>query len=193
MASTHDSTSGVLNLWWLAALVGAATFGVGLFLVTSPHETLKVLAVITGLVLLVDGAFAIIGAIAGAAENRGFLAIVGVLSIIAGLVLVKKPFNTLIVLTLIVGVWFVVAGAVRFVSAFSTRERRAVTILAALVELVAGVLILSWPELGLATFAVIVGIVMMLRGLLLMYAGWLTRKLAHGKNYEQLSASNAFL
>jgi uncharacterized membrane protein HdeD (DUF308 family) len=175
--STAEGTPDASVLWWISALVGLGTFGVGLFLVISPHETLKVLAVILGVLLLVDGAFAVLGAIVGASENRGLLAIVGVLSVIAGLVLVKKPFHTLVVLALIVGVWFVVAGVVRLVAAFSMIGSKAPTIFAALVDLVAGVVILSWPELGLGTFAVIVGIVMLLRGILLMYAGWLLRKL----------------
>jgi uncharacterized membrane protein HdeD (DUF308 family) len=177
MASARNSGSELLNLWWLGMLVGAATFGVGLFLVISPHETLTVLTVIAGILLLVDGTFAIIGAIVGATENRGFLAMVGVLSVIAGLVLVKKPFHALVALTLIVGIWFVVAGTVRFVLAFSMQGSKAATICAAVIELIAGIVILSWPELGLATFAVIVGIVMMLRGLLLIYAGWLLHRL----------------
>jgi uncharacterized membrane protein HdeD (DUF308 family) len=175
--STAEGTPDASVLWWISALVGLGTFGVGLFLVISPHETLKVLAVILGVLLLVDGAFAVLGAIVGASENRGLLAIVGVLSVIAGLVLVKEPFHTLVVLALIVGVWFVVAGVVRLVAAFSMIGSKAPTIFAALVDLVAGVVILSWPELGLGTFAVIVGIVMLLRGILLMYAGWLLRKL----------------
>jgi uncharacterized membrane protein HdeD (DUF308 family) len=175
--STAEGTPDASVLWWIGALVGLGTFGVGLFLVISPHETLKVLAVILGVLLLVDGAFAVLGAIVGASENRGLLAIVGVLSVIAGLVLVKEPFHTLVVLALIVGVWFVVAGVVRLVAAFSMIGSKAPTIFAALGDLVAGVVILAWPELGLGTFAVIVGIVMLLRGILLMYAGWLLRKL----------------
>lgn len=175
--STADGTPDPRILWWIGALVGVGTFGVGVFLVISPHETLKVLTVIMGVLLLVDGTLAVLGAIVGAGENRGLLAIVGALSVIAGLVLVKKPFDTLVVLTLVVGIWFVVAGIVRLVSAFAMIGSKAATIFTALVDLVAGVLILSWPELGLATFAVIVGIVMMVRGILLMYAGWLLRKL----------------
>ena len=60
---------------------------------------------------------AIFGSIFGQGEGRGLLALIGVLSAIAGLVLIKKPFDTLVVFTLIIGVWFVVAGIVRFVIA----------------------------------------------------------------------------
>jgi uncharacterized membrane protein HdeD (DUF308 family) len=159
--------------------------------VVSPHETLEVLTVVLGVLLLVDGAFAVLGAIAGASDSRGLLAIVGVLSMIAGLLLVKKPFDTLVVLTLVVGVWFVVAGVVRLVAAFAMIGSKAATIVAALVDLVAGALILSWPELGLATFAVIVGIVLIVRGVLLMYAGWLLRKLDESESQDPLSTAVA--
>jgi len=95
------------------------------------------------------------------------------------------------VLTLVVGVWFVVAGVVRLVAAFAMIGSKAATIVAALVDLVAGALILSWPELGLATFAVIVGIVLIVRGVLLMYAGWLLRKLDESESQDPLSTAVA--
>jgi uncharacterized membrane protein HdeD (DUF308 family) len=190
-ASTSASAPDPRVLWWIGSLVGVGTFGVGVFLVVSPHETLRVLTVVMGVLLLVDGTFAVLGAIVGASENRGLLAIVGVLGMIAGLVLVKKPFDTLVVLTLVLGVWFVVAGVVRLVTAFAMIGSKAATIFAALVDLVAGVLILSWPELGLATFAVIVGIVLIVRGVLLMYAGWLLRKLDQSESQDPLSPALA--
>ena len=94
------------------------------------------------------------------------------LSAIAGLILIKKPFETLVVFTLIVGVWFVVAGIVRAVSAFASREARGGNLLIALLDLAAGAVILAWPDLGLATVAVIIGIVLVVRGGLFIVAGW---------------------
>ena len=38
-------------------------------------------------------------------------------------------------------------------------------------------MILAWPDLGLATLAVIIGIVLILRGTLFMLAGWQLRVL----------------
>ena len=99
------------------------------------------------------------------------------LSAIAGLILIKKPFETLVVFTLIVGVWFVVAGIVRIVSAFGSRDGRGGNILIALLDLAAGAVILAWPDLGLATVAVIIGIVLIMRGALFILAGWQLRRL----------------
>jgi uncharacterized membrane protein HdeD (DUF308 family) len=166
------------RLWWLLVLFGVVTIGVGVFFVASPHETLSTFTVIAGIFLLVDGVLAIVASIFGRGDGRGLLALVGALSAIAGLVLIKKPFDTLVVFALIVGVWFVVAGVVRFVSAFATPEGRTGNIFIAILDLVAGIVVLAWPELGLATLAVIIGIVLICRGILFVAVGWLLRGLA---------------
>ena len=172
--STYEETTAdpLKSLWWLLIIFGVIVFGVGVFFLVSPHETLETFTVIVGILLLFDGVLAIIASIVGRGEGRGLLAVIGVLSAIAGLVLIKKPFDTLVVFTLVFGIWLVVAGVVRFVSAFSEAEGRGGSIAIAVVDVIAGIVILSWPELGLTTLAVIIGIVLILRGILWIAAGW---------------------
>ena len=186
-----DNLRPITSLWWLPALFGVVTFGVGVFFVVSPHETLSTFTVIAGIFLLFDGVLALLGSIFGKGEGRGLLALIGVLSAIAGLVLIKKPFDTLVAFTLIVGVWFVVAGIVRFVVALGSPEGRGGNILTALLDLIAGTLILAWPDLGLATVAVIIGIVLIMRGALFIVAGWQLHKLSgdpHGDTFAPAAA-----
>ena len=165
------------SLWWLPLLFGVVALGVGIFFVVSPDETLSTLTAIAGIFVLLDGVIAIITSLFSRGEGRGLLALIGVLSAIAGLILIKKPFETLVVFALIVGVWFVVEGIARLVAAFGSPEGRGGNILIALVDLVAGIVILAWPDLGLKTFAVIVGIVLIVRGLFFIAAGWQLRAL----------------
>jgi uncharacterized membrane protein HdeD (DUF308 family) len=176
-ANVADELRPITTLWWLPALFGVVTCGVGVFFVVSPHETLSTFTVIAGIFLLVDGVLAIFGSIFGEGEGRGLLALIGVLSAIAGLVLIKKPFDTLVAFTLIIGVWFVVAGIVRFVVALASREGRGGNIVTAILDVIAGIVVLSWPDLGLATLAVIIGIVLIVRGALFIVAGWQLHKL----------------
>ena len=167
----------VTSLWWLPVLFGVVTLGVGVFFVVSPHETLSTFTVIAGIFLLVDGVLAILASVFSPGEGRGLLALIGVLSVLAGLVLIKKPFDTLVAFTLIVGVWFVVAGVVRFVVALASPEGRGGNIVTAILDLIAGIVILSWPDLGLSTLAVIIGIVLILRGIGFIVSAWLLHKL----------------
>ena len=172
------------SLWWLVMLFGAVVFAVGIFFVVSPHETLATFTVIAGILLLVDGLLAIGGSIFGRAEGRGLLAMIGVLSAIAGLVLIKKPFGALVVFVLILGVWLIVAGVVRLVAAFGEPEGRAGNIAIAIFDVIAGIVILSWPAPSLATLAVIIGIVLIIRGALWIGVGWELRGLGKEVNRE---------
>jgi uncharacterized membrane protein HdeD (DUF308 family) len=168
---------GAAGLWWLFVLVGVVMLGVGIFFVVSPHETLKTFTVIAGILLLVDGVLAVIRSIFAELENRGLLALTGVISAVAGLVLIKHPFGSLVVLAIILGVWFVVVGGVRFVAALASREGRGPSIAIALLDIIVGIVILVWPEIGLATLAIIVGIGLIIHGALLTWAGFQLRAL----------------
>ncbi len=184
MSTSSGELREFAGLWWLVMLFGAAVFCVGAFFVVSPHETLSTFTVIAGIFLLVDGVLAILGSIFGRSEGRGLLATVGVLSAIAGLVLIKKPFDTLVVFVLILGVWFIVAGGVRFVEAIGELDGRAANMGIAILDMIAGIVILSWPSLGLATLAVIIGIVLLLRGAVFIAAAWEMRRLGHDLDAE---------
>jgi uncharacterized membrane protein HdeD (DUF308 family) len=171
-ASRSEAQQAIKGVWYGLLLFGLLTLGLGVFLIVEPNETIKVLTVIVGIFLLVDGVLAIISSLVSAGDGRAMLAFVGALSAIAGIVLIKKPFETLVVFALIVGVWFVVAGVVRFVAAFAVPEGRAGFFFVAVIDVIAGIVILSWPELTLSTLAVIIGIVLVIRGALLVYGAW---------------------
>ena len=96
--TAHQELRPVTNLWWLVLLFGVAALGVGILFVVSPHETLSTFTAIAGIFVLVDGVIAVVASIFGSGERRGLLALLGVLSAIAGLILIKQPFETLVVL-----------------------------------------------------------------------------------------------
>jgi uncharacterized membrane protein HdeD (DUF308 family) len=170
--STAERLPSARGIWYALLVFGLLTLGVGVFFIVDPDETLKVFTVIIGIFLLVDGVLAMLAGVVGRGEGRGLLALVGVLSVVAGLVLIKKPFAALNLFIIILGIWFVVAGIARFVYAFTLEEGRAGYIVTALIDAVAGILILSWPELGLSTLGVIIGIVLVFRGALFTYGAW---------------------
>lgn len=164
------------SIWWLMALFGLISLAVGIFFVASPHETLSTFTIIAGIVLLLDGALAILAAIFGKGEGRGLLATLGVLAVIAGVILIKHPFSALVVFVMIVGIWLVAAGIVRLIVAFGDSEGRGVNFALAAIDLLAGLAILVWPDLSLSTLAVIIGIVLIIRGIADIWAGFTLRK-----------------
>lgn len=175
--NVNDALKEFRSLWWLFVLFGVVTVAAGIILIVWPGPSLVTVAVIIGIFLLVDGVIDVILSITGKGEGRGLVAVLGVLSIIAGLIMIKHPFSALAVLVIIVGIWFIVAGVVRFVAAFSGDEGRGTNIAVGLLDVLAGIVVLAWPDLSLKTLAVLAGIVFVIRGIAFIWGGWQVRKL----------------
>ena len=172
-----DALKEFRSLCWLFDVFGLLTVAAGVILIAWPGPSLVTIAVIIGIFLLVDGVIDVILSIVGKGEGRGLVAVLGVLSIIAGLIMVKHPFSALAVLVIIVGIWFIVAGVVRFIAAFSDDQGRGTNIVVGILDVLAGIIVLAWPDLSLKTLAVLAGIVFVIRGVAFVWGGLQVRKL----------------
>ena len=54
--------------------------------------------------------------------GRGWSIFVGVISLLAGIVVIASPFDSIVTLAIVVGVWFVVIGVFEIVSSFGIRK-----------------------------------------------------------------------
>ena len=173
-----DPLSDLSGAGWLLIAAGAVSIVAGLLAIAYPDITLKLLAIFGGINLILMSVLSFVDAFSRHADSgvRALSAVLGVLALIAGLLLLRRPAETLLLLLLIFGIWLVVSGAVQFFRSFGELEGRAVRMLAALCEIVLGVVILSLPEPSLRTVAVIAGIGFVLRGATAVYAGWQLRR-----------------
>jgi PKD domain/Short repeat of unknown function (DUF308) len=105
--------------WWLALLIGALSIVAGVIVILKPSNSLSTLAVILGIFILIDGIFEIAGTILGETESRGLLAVIGTLSVIAGVLLISHPLGGVRAVALLLGIWLIAAGVVRLISAFA--------------------------------------------------------------------------
>lgn len=158
--------------WWLALLIGAVSIVVGIIVILKPSDSLSTLAVIIGIFILFDGIVELIAAVTGGTENRGLLAVIGALSVIAGVLLIRHPLGGVKAVALLLGIWLIAAGVVRFIAAFSLAQDRGWRILGALVLAIFGVVIVSSPHIGYTTLAVIAGICFICYGISMLAAGW---------------------
>lgn len=163
----HELTWG----WWLAVLMGVLSVLAGIIVLAKPSNSLATLAVIFGIFVLVDGIFELVAALSGGTPNRGLLAVIGVLSVIAGVLLIRHPLGGVRAVALVLGIWLMAAGVVRFIDAFGG-EHVLWRILVALILLVVGLVIVASPHIGYATLALITGIGFICYGLGMMAAGW---------------------
>src|SRR5262249_16545911 len=172
--------------WWLLLAIGLISIAVGVVVLAKPSDSLTTLAVIAGIFVLVDGFFDLVLSIGGHTENRGLAAILGVLGVVVGVLLIRHPFGGVLAIALLIGIWLIAMGVVRLIGAFE-REHRLWNIVLALIEVAAGIVIVSTPPIGFATLALLVGIAFIANGVATFALGWMmhtVRRDASGPAYH---------
>src|SRR4029079_982526 len=122
---------------------GVVSLGLGIVLAVWPDETLTVFAVIVAIQFLVSGLLRVVIALTSRTLEGGMRALVGftgALAFIVGLLCLRDPLQTLLVIGLLVGVWLVLAGFVDLLGAFlsPTPGRRVWDVATGLLTLLAG-------------------------------------------------------
>ncbi|MET7480528.1 HdeD family acid-resistance protein [Streptomyces sp. NPDC005648] len=117
---THTTTS----LRVLAFISGALSILLGLFCLRGPMRSILLLALWIGIGWLIRG---ITQTLAAAHDKempaRGWQIFLGILTFIAGIVLIDSPFESVAVLTLVGGIWLVAVGVVEILTALRIRGR----------------------------------------------------------------------
>ncbi len=158
--------------WWLILLVGVLSMAAGVIVLFKPGNSLPTLAVIIGIFLLVDGILELISSFMRNTQNRGLVATFGVLTAIVGVLLIRHPVGGVAAVALLIGIWLIAIGVIRFVTAFDEYEHRGWHALAGIVELIAGIVIVANPHIGFATLAILVGVGFILNGIVMVVLGW---------------------
>jgi uncharacterized membrane protein HdeD (DUF308 family) len=90
---------------------------------SDPLVAILLLAIWIGVGFIFRGMATTVSAISDPAlPGRGWAIFLGVVSLLAGIVVIASPFESLWVLTLVVGIWLVVIGAFETVSSFRMRS-----------------------------------------------------------------------
>lgn len=174
-----DDVTGLAKEWWLLAVLGAVSIVAGVLAIAYPDITLLAMGIIFGFYLLLAGAFEIVQAIVGDAASRALSAIIGVVGLIAGLVCLRRPGDSILALVLVLGIYLIVSGGVHLVVAFGYTEHRGLGILGAIADIVLGILILALPKVSLVTLAVLFGISLIFRGAFALVGAFQLRRLRH--------------
>ena len=165
----------VTRLWWLLLLAGAISVVIGILLLVWPNRTLEVIAILAGIELLLVGIIQIVVALRASAGARGGPLLRGALAGIAGLIVIRHPGESLLVIALAIGIYLVVSGVLRLLVAFEARSGRGWLLLGALVDLAIGVILVAWPSFGVTSLAVLLGIALLVRGVLEAVASFALR------------------
>jgi len=175
-----DVLAGIGRHWGWVLFFGIVTVLVGLFAIVWPDRTLQVIAVLFGIQLVVAGIFRFVTALAvdeASGGTRVLLALLGVLSFIVGLYALRNVLVTIAALALLLGIFWIVNGVVETFTALSDRgmQGRGWAIFMGLLSIVAGVVVLVYPGISLATLAIVLGFWLIVFGVMEIVAAFRLR------------------
>ncbi|MCX4907008.1 HdeD family acid-resistance protein [Streptomyces sp. NBC_00878] len=117
---THAATS----LRVMAFISGALSILLGLFCFRGEMQSILLLALWIGIGWLFRGVTQTLAAVSDpSAPARGWQILLGVLSFLAGVVLIVSPFESVAVLTVVGGCWLLALGITELITALHLRKR----------------------------------------------------------------------
>jgi len=178
----QDIAGRVGGAWGWVLGFGIVTLLAGVVTVAWPDQTILVVAVLFAVQILVDGVFNLVRSIADSGESGGYrvlLMILGIFSIIVGVLALQNIAQTVAVLVLLLGAYWVVHGIIEAVVAIADRNmpHRGLQITAGVIGAIAGIVVLSYPINSIFTLAVILGIWLSMYGIMLIVLALRLRKL----------------
>jgi uncharacterized membrane protein HdeD (DUF308 family) len=156
------------------AVLGIAALAVGVVLLTNPYAAVRTLALLLGLTLVIGGCMEL--ALGWDSGRRAPSLVLGAVLVLGGLLVAFWPEVTVWTVAIVTGVSLLLHGVLRIGLAVVGRAEIpgwAWLALAGLVNIVIGVLALSWPEATVVVLSLILAVQILVFGAFLLVAAFL--------------------
>lgn len=167
--------------WGLVLAFGILSVILGLAAIFWPGATIVTVAILFAIQLFVAGIFGLVRAFDAGADTgmRVLSAIIGILGIIVGFALLREPFQSVIVMAFVIGIYWIAHGIMELFGAFQVKQGRVLGIVIGVISIIAGAIIVEYPIASLATLSLVVGIWLVILGIMEIVAGFQLRSAAH--------------
>jgi uncharacterized membrane protein HdeD (DUF308 family) len=162
--------------WWTLVVRGIFAIIFGILAFFWPGLTLVTLVILFGAYVLVDGVFAIVGAIGGwgKRDDHWLLLLEGLLGVGIGILTFRTPGITAIVLLMFIAAWALATGVLEIVGAI--RLRKEITgefwlILSGIASILVAILLMIFPLAGALSLLWLISIYAVVFGVLLIASG----------------------
>ena len=165
--------------WWMILAWGLVTLVAGVGTIVWPGRTIVVVAILIGIQFFVSGILRLVSAFAFEGEgHRAWDVLVGLASVVVGILCLKDVFQTIAALTLIIGIMWVIQGISEFFAGVAgLTVHRGLTILMGILGFVAGVVVLTYPITSVLTLAWVLGVWLTAYGIMQIAAAFAVRRL----------------
>jgi uncharacterized membrane protein HdeD (DUF308 family) len=103
-------------------LVGLASVVVGILCLKDAFQTIAALALIVGIMWVIQGIAEFFAGVAGATRHRGLTILMGILGFVAGVVVLTYPISSVLALAWLLGVWLTIYGVMQIAAALAVRR-----------------------------------------------------------------------
>ncbi len=163
--------------WWTLVLRGLIAIIFGILALVQPGMTLGVLVLLIGLWALFDGILALISSIGAAQSGEPWwpLVLAGLLSVAVGLLVLRWPGITALVLLFIIAYWAILTGILQIAAAIRLRHEVQGDfwfLLGGIASVVFGILVIGNPGSGALAIIWLIGLYALILGIALMLAGF---------------------
>jgi uncharacterized membrane protein HdeD (DUF308 family) len=164
----------------LVLAAGALSVLIGLLVLAWPGATIRIIAWLFAIQLLIAGVLQLVSAFSAerGPGGRVLFALLGALSILVGLLCLREPLQTALVLGLLIGAMWVVQGVAGMVHAIANESgaARGWAITSGVLSVLGGAVVLVYPGTSLVVLTWLFGIVLVAVGVVLVAQGLSTRR-----------------
>ena len=108
------------RVWWI--ILGLLELVLGVYLIRHLHVTIAIIPIIVGILWIIQGVVEFFGGIANKdMPARGWRIFMGIVSLIAGIVVVSWPIQSIVTLAWVLGIFLIIYGIMGIVGAFQIR------------------------------------------------------------------------
>jgi uncharacterized membrane protein HdeD (DUF308 family) len=164
----------------LVVAAGVLSILIGVLVLAWPGATIKIIAWLFAIQLIIAGVLQLVAAFSPGRGPGGrvLFALLGALSILVGLLCLREPLQTALVLGLLIGAMWVIQGVVGLVDAVGGEHGSGYgwIIASAVLSIIAGVVVLVYPGASIVILTWLFGITLIVVGILLVAGGITARQ-----------------
>lgn len=181
LTDPRDQIEQLGRSWKLVFGVGAVSTILGILIAIDPGTSLVLLAILIGVEFVISGLFRLMRALSDrAAEDRLLWAIIGVVLMLVGVFLIRHLGVTLLFVSTLVGVFWVVVGITEIGAGLMAPagSGRGWALVTGLIGVAAGIVVLVYPVGSLLALALVIGLWLIVKGVAQMWVAWRLREVA---------------
>lgn len=170
---------GVKN-WWSYLLRGLLAIAFGILLLVWPASTIRVLAILAGILFLVDGVVETIWSfvLLSRKEKMAMMLARGVIGLLIGILLLVKTGFALAFIVVLIAIWAIISGAIELILAIEmpAGSGRGWVGAGGALSIILGILLLALPLETVYAIIIVLSIFLLLSGIISLVLAYYAHK-----------------